>query len=934
MKLTAFLSYQVNRRCSSSSGVRGQTNTRCSGVSNPDFNSPNSSTMSSFSQTLNSISLTKLHEVSKQLSDFNSHREKVLSSVSAASSSRERVQVLLDGLNAWRSVGFNSTDSSSGTRDYLLNVEKFLVQAERDPSIGEASLREWEADFITYFDTEKAKYEYAELFGRLLSEWIASPTSVSEKTLAVSDKGELEMEIDETFERVGRKEMHEQRAMFESLVFTAKETDSAAIVAYLDDLFSSKPAKEMLESLREDIRAYGENLLRDTKLTNDDLKLAISSLLAADLLSNEKCDTLKEFTQNPTLLAEVTDVLNMHLASLTSWSWIPGGTAADAIPVEMRRQLNGKYRVYMDEEILQAVFLHWIGLKWAVRLKQNFKRFFKSRAWKLPTRPLSKTENQRREYFLGEDPKRFRLSEEPGTIGAKRRADHERLFFMNQLPDSLTGGGVSYDAEETTAKPGETTAVGIKQALLHILTTECLFNTTLHNEFTVMRSDFAWFGPSLPHSSILTALRFFGVPEVWLTFFQKFLSAPLKCVSDGPSAAPQIRKRGIPMSHSLGDCFGEVLLFCMDYAVNQRADGLFLYRIYDDFWLWNRDPGMVVKAWQEMSTYTRLVGLEFNYEKTGSVSVGRALHPDLPKGTIKWGFLKFEESGQFVIDQAQVDVHIDELKLQLKACEHSVFAWVQAYNKYVASFFVKNFGSLPAQCLGRRHVDMVIDTLQRIHLALFPEHGGSVIEYLAHVIHERFGVRDIPPGWFLWPMTMGGLEVKSSLIPQFAIRDSVCADPAKKIKDELELEKDRYTKLREEWDSGATLKPYTSNHHLLSEPFLSYEEYALHREQRLTWMFVYDDLLGVPMEWESWVTSVCIPGLSYLTMELGHLSDEAGVQGICSDPNNMTVYWRWVVACYGKGMVKKWGGLEVVRRGSLPLGMAEVWKSRKVRWEQ
>lgn len=905
---------------------------------------------SSFSQTLNSITLTKLREVSKQLADFNSHREKVLSSLSGARSSRERVQVLVDGINSWRSVGVASTNSSRDTRDYLFNVKKFLVQAERDASIGEASLREWEADFTTHLDTEKAKYEYAELFGRLLSEWIASPASVSEMTAGVSDEAVLS--VDETFERVGRKEMHEQRAMFESLVFTAKETDTAAIVAYLDDLFSSKGAKEALETMRKWIGKLGDDLLRGTKIYASELKLAINSLLVADLLSNEKRDTLKEFTQNSTVLAEVTDVLNMHLLSLTSWSWIPDGSRADAIPVEMRRQLNGKYRVYMDEEILQAIFLHWIGLKWATTFKRYFRKFFESRAWSLPTQPVSKMENERREYFLGENPKDMAWHGSPSgcdpkTIDAKRRADHVRLFFMNQLPDSFEEGGAPYDAEDEEAKPGETTSMGIKQALLHILTTECLFNTTLHHEFTVVRSDFKWFGPSLPHSSIIAVLRYFGVPEVWLTFFQKFLSAPLKFVADGPSGTPQTRKRGIPMSHSLGDCFGEVLLFCMDYAVNQRADGLFLYRIHDDFWLWNRDAAVCANAWQEMSTFARLVGLEFNYEKTGSVSVGQWVSSkekkkknsdlvNLPKGDIKWGFLKFEESGQFVIDQAQVDVHIDELKLQLKACEHSVFAWVQAYNKYVASFFVNNFGSPPAQCFGRRHVDMVIDTLQRIHLALFPQHGGSVIEYLADLIQERFGVGDIPPGWFLWPMAMGGLEVKSPLIPQFAIRDCLCIDPSKKLRDALEVEKDTYAKLQEEWNSGSTTKPYTADHKLRLEPFLSYEEYALHREQRLTtpWKDVYKELLEVPQEDK---TALNVAGPSYFSRELRNLSCEsnpAGVQAICSDYHKMTTYWRWVVASYGRGMAKKWGGLQVVRPGSLPIGMAEVWKSRKTRWEQ
>jgi hypothetical protein len=494
------------------------------------------------------------------------------------------------------------------------------------------------------------------------------------------------------------------------------------------------------------------------------------------------------------------------------------------------------------------------------------------------------------------------------------------------------------------------TAVGIKQSLLHILTTECLFNTTLYNQFTVVRSDVAWFGPSLPHSSILTALEFFGVPEVWLTFFQKFLSAPVKFVSDGPSAPFQTRKRGVPISHSLSDLFGEVFLFCMDYAVNQRADGLFLYRIHDDFWLWNRDSELCVKAWQEMGTFTRLFGLEFNYEKTGSMSVGQPLHPDLPKGSIKWGFFKLEESGQFVIDQSSVDAHIEELQRQLKACEHSVFAWVQAYNKYVASFFVNNFGSPPAQCFGQKHVDMVIDTLQRIHLALFPKHAGSVIKYLADVIYARFGVRDIPPGWFLWPMAMGGLEVKSPLIPQFAIRDRLCVDPVKKLKDALESEKEAYIKLQEKWNRGETKTPLVGYWDLRDEPFMPYEEYARHREgyweshgiQSLqyrdwSWWSVYSELLTVPLPEDSTGGGVLRP--SYLVTELSNLSHQFHqpadhARGICRDWEPMTAYWRWVVACYGEGIIKKWGGLEVVRPGALPTGMVEVWKSRKVRWEQ
>ena len=264
-----------------------------------------------------------------------------------------------------------------------------------------------------------------------------------------------------------------------------------------------------------------------------------------------------------------------------------------------------------------------------------------------------------------------------------------------------------------------------------------------------------------------------------------------------------------------------------------------------------------------------------------------------------------------------------------------MFAWVQAYNKYVASFFVNNFGSPPAQCFGQGHVDMVIRTLERIHLALFPDHGGSVVEYLADVIQERFGVHDIPPGWFLWPIVMGGLEVKSPLIPQYAIRDCLCVDPSKKFKEALDSEKASYARLQENWDNGTTRKPYTSNRELESEPFLSYEEYSRHRELRFpSWKLVYEMLLSVPEDFE---LARRVDGPSNVIAELSKLSRKVqtpGVEGVLGNWDLMTAYWRWVVACYGGGVVKQWGGLEVVRPGSLPMGMVEVWKSRKVMWEQ
>ena len=54
----------------------------------------------------------------------------------------------------------------------------------------------------------------------------------------------------------------------------------------------------------------------------------------------------------------------------------------------------------------------------------------------------------------------------------------------------------------------------------------------------------------------------------------------------------------------------------MDFAVNQRADGLYVYRIYDDFWFQSHDPTKCAAAWREMKTFADLVGISFNM--TGS----------------------------------------------------------------------------------------------------------------------------------------------------------------------------------------------------------------------------------------------------------------------------------------------------------------------------
>jgi hypothetical protein len=141
-----------------------------------------------------------------------------------------------------------------------------------------------------------------------------------------------------------------------------------------------------------------------------------------------------------------------------------------------------------------------------------------------------------------------------------------------------------YDLESDGDKPKS--SMETKQFLLHLLSTEILVNTRLYGEFTCVHSEFDSWSPSLPHSTILSVLSFFGVSSKWLTFFTNFLQMPLKFLEDGASAETRIRRRGVPGAHTLSAVCGEVVLFCLDFAVNQYTDGAQLYRMHDDFWIW------------------------------------------------------------------------------------------------------------------------------------------------------------------------------------------------------------------------------------------------------------------------------------------------------------------------------------------------------------
>jgi len=154
---------------------------------------------------------------------------------------------------------------------------------------------------------------------------------------------------------IGR--VRQLREKFEAVVFTPRETDGIEIQQYLEGLFRGDNGTKGLERLRKGMDAPSH--VGACPFNEQTLIWSLKSLLSNDLLRDDKKAILEEFLKDEVARGEICDVLNMQYSDLENWSWDAG---EEGLPIEPRRQLNGKVRIMMDEDVLQAIFLHYIGM--------------------------------------------------------------------------------------------------------------------------------------------------------------------------------------------------------------------------------------------------------------------------------------------------------------------------------------------------------------------------------------------------------------------------------------------------------------------------------------------------------------------------------------------------------------------------------------------
>ncbi|KAG8532890.1 uncharacterized protein KY384_002768 [Bacidia gigantensis] len=867
------------------------------------------------SKTLQSLTTTKVKELRKQKEAFEDKKSEVIRQVDSSPQQRTKVKLLLKALvegDAGNLLKFQVGDDPSFER-----VRRFLDQSEYDSLVDNQLLGEYEADLRQKLGQQTTKFEFADLYSRLLTEWLTAGAGSSGPANDMTPDDSSSM--DGSFAMVEKDRLQQLRDKFAEVVFTPLTTDDSKITEYLEDVFGDDDTVKPLAALRARVQEFGRTLAnRPNPFDQYSLKWAIKGLLKEELLSEEKRMILEEFHNNPTVLTEISDVLNMRFRNLAHWSW----DADDGMVIQARPQLNGKWRVMMDEDILQALLLHYVAVAWCVEIKDAFRDFVRSpNVWKHITPPMSREDQQRMHYFTNRKPPSY------AGLAAQRQNNYDSTFFLTHLPNSVEEGCRGYEEDNPYEEGIGISPVELKQMLLRQLATEAIIQQALHGEAALIQTDLKWYATSLGHSTIFAVWKFFGLSDFWMDFFRKFLEPPIQMSEDPENPEPvRVRKRGVQMSTAFEQLFGEIVLFPLDIAVNRKADGLLLYRIHDDIWLCGQ-PVSIGKAWEVMNDFCTLMGLEFNMSKTGAAYLHNDTSPkqiNLPKGDIRVGFLRLEpEIKQWVIDKHQVSMHAAQLKKQLDNCT-SIFSWVQTWNSCIGRFFNRTFGA-PANCFGRPHVNSILQTHKDIHHSIFGDR--KVTDHLRDLVAAKFGVTDLPDAFFFFPEELGGLGLRNPFIDLLVSREQLYENPWDRMEmcfAEQHVEYERAAAL------FAALTPHErktrARHTYGGEPisqFCTFEEYVKNQEQVSTPLVTaYTSLMEVPSKSDICASDEVRAELSSLVAKFPNLK-----------------WWdldserKWILQLYSESVLRTFGGLEMVDKALLPLGVMTLLRGKKVSWQ-
>lgn len=193
------------------------------------------------SRTLQSITETKIRELSKQRLKHSEKKQEILANAEAEADKRDEVMQLLHGIKEF--------PLSSSSEKSISNITRWIEQSRFDSSIPDDMIKSFREELCGMLEIQTRKLDLADLYSRLFTEWALK--SDAEPT-----------ETDESYEVLDRQKerLQELCDQFEAVVFEPLETDEVEIDLYLQDLFSEDIGVKALEDLRERVKESGEDV--------------------------------------------------------------------------------------------------------------------------------------------------------------------------------------------------------------------------------------------------------------------------------------------------------------------------------------------------------------------------------------------------------------------------------------------------------------------------------------------------------------------------------------------------------------------------------------------------------------------------------------------------------------------------------------------------
>jgi hypothetical protein len=213
-----------------------------------------SSSTAVLSRTLKSITITKIAQLEKQRKSFAARKHALLEAAEQAEpNKRKKVLGLLEGVEA--------LDLPSSSDVSLPNMKRWLDQSRFDASIPEEMLQAFDEQLRSQLDVQTRRLDLADLYSRLLREWLNSSNVETETDMIIDDTSSL----DGSFELVEKDRLKSLREKFEAVVFTPLETNEVEIDNYLSGLFEGDSGAKALERLRKKTESTGRHSLNKTE---------------------------------------------------------------------------------------------------------------------------------------------------------------------------------------------------------------------------------------------------------------------------------------------------------------------------------------------------------------------------------------------------------------------------------------------------------------------------------------------------------------------------------------------------------------------------------------------------------------------------------------------------------------------------------------------